>query len=114
MKLGSDTGSLINHLFAGSQMPTPEVGMGATVLSWTDRHAATITEVKGKRVTVRLDEAIRTDKNGMSESQTYEYKSNPDGMEMTFSLRKNGQYKLVGGGKVLAVGERRHYRDYSF
>jgi hypothetical protein len=114
MKLGSDTGSLINHVIAGSNMPEPKVGMGATVLSWTDRYAATIIEVKGKRVVVQYDDAIRTDSNGMSESQSYRYEPNPNAEKMIFSLRKNGQYKLVGGGKVLAVGERRHYHDYSF
>lgn len=39
-------GSLINLLSdAGKQTIKPEVGMGITILSWTDRDAATIIEV---------------------------------------------------------------------
>lgn len=114
MKLGSDTGSLINHVMAGSHTPTPEIGMGATILKWSDRHAATIVEMKGKRVTVQEDTATRTDTNGMSEMQSYDYTPNPEGYKRTFSLRKNGQYKEVKGGAVLMIGHRAEYHDYSF
>jgi hypothetical protein len=121
MKLGRDTGSLINHVmsFAASGKPAPVVGMGATVLMWTDRHAATIVEVSanGKRVGIREDIATRTDANGMSESQTYSYAPNEAAAVEYYSLRKNGRYVRVGSsinGTGLLIGDRRQYRDFGF
>jgi hypothetical protein len=111
-------GSFHNGLFANAKQPKPEVGMGATVLGWSDRHAGTVIEVSksGKRIKVRLDKATRIDKNGMSESQEYTYEPDPDGTEYTFSLRQDGKWRLVGEakGKTVALGYRRHYHDFSF
>ena len=47
MNIGTQTGSVVNHLYSRMTIgaPTPSVGMGATRLSWTDRHAATVTKV---------------------------------------------------------------------
>lgn len=47
MAIGRETGSLINVLYSRmtKNQPVPEVGMGATLLSWSDRRAATITKV---------------------------------------------------------------------
>lgn len=74
MKLGTQTGSLVNHIYGSSANPVPEVGMGCTVLGWTDRHAATIVEVKSPtKIAVVGDIAERTDSNGMSENQEYRY-----------------------------------------
>jgi len=44
MKLGTDTGSAINHLYSRmtKDAPEPVEGMDATVLSWTDRYAGKI------------------------------------------------------------------------
>ncbi len=67
MKLGTQTGSMTNHLMSNVKSMEPMVGMGATVLMWTDRHACTIIEVNinrfklARRVTVQYDTAIRTD-----------------------------------------------------
>ena len=72
---GTQTGSFINMIM--SQNSTlPEVGKGATVLSWTDRYAYEVIEVSNdkKRVVVQQYFPKRIDKNGMSESQEYEYK----------------------------------------
>ena len=81
------TNSLVNNLMMDSRQREPSVGDGATVLMWTDRYAATIVTVErfktGRRagevkaVEVREDHAKRTDRNGQSESQTYEYSPNP-------------------------------------
>ncbi len=45
MKLGTQTGSVINHLHSRAVIgqPEPVVGMGATMLLWSDRRACTIT-----------------------------------------------------------------------
>lgn len=131
MKLGTQTGSVMNHLQSRAVIgqPEPQVGMGATILCWTDRKAATITAVIpcGNSVLIRVqeDHATRTDQNGMSECQAYEYQPNPDGAVSTYRRRKNGTWQLVQlnvrtqrwnavEGNGLRIGDRQHYHDYSF
>lgn len=131
MSFANQTGSLVNHLYARevNGQPTPEVGMGATLLSYTDRHAATITNVETIRgvmyITVQEDKSVRTDKNGMSECQDYEYSRDPNGREQTFRVGKSGMWERVyknpetgrwkktdcGG---LRIGHRNTYHDFSF
>ena len=113
MKLGTETGSTSNWLLSGTKgQPKPEVGMGATVLMWTDRRACTIVKVTRTQVHVQQDKAIRTDKYGMSESQSYRYERDESAPVEIFRLRKNGAYKGPGG--QLRIGERDAYHDYSF
>jgi len=120
MRLGTDTGSMINHLMSGTRgAPTPVVGMGATILGWTDRHPATIVAVSktGSWVEIQEDNAKRTDSNGMSECQDYEFTPNTEAQVCRYSLRKNGAYVRVGdsvNGSRLRIGERSKYYDYSF
>lgn len=111
MRIGSETGSLMNHLMAGGRIE-PAVGMGATILCWTDRHAATIVRVTRCQVHVQYDNAKRTDENGMSECQTYAYTPNPNGAVVVFRKTKRGWRSRCGNG--LLVGERCHYHDFSF
>lgn len=117
MKLGTETGSLVNHVLASTHSAV-EVGDGATILHWTDRTACTVicVDPKGKWITVQEDKAIRTDSNGMSECQEYRFEANERGSLKTFSLRKNGQWVERGqkGGSRLSVGRRSAYHDYSF
>lgn len=91
----------------------PVVDMACTVCFYTDRHAATVVAVSksGHRVTTRDDKAIRTDGNGMSESQTYTYHRDPSGAERTFHRKADGTY---GSGPHLVLGHRRSYHDFSF
>src|SRR5262245_23731157 len=132
MKLGTQTGSLTNHILSRAVIgqPEPAVGMGATVLSWTDRHAATITAVnrtwyKRIQIEVQEDRAFRTDGNGMSESQSYTYMRDPVGAKHTFRRLDNGSWQEIAfnqktkrwaktGGQGLRIGEREEYRDFSF
>ena len=115
MKLGTETGSLINHVMANSGQAKPEVGMGCTIFSWTDRHAATIITVSpsGKTVKVQRDIAKRTDTNGMSEVQSYEYSPDPEARVLTFRLTKKGWRSTDTSGS-LGIGFRKAYHDYSF
>ena len=50
MRPGTDTGSAMNALYSRMTkgQPEPVVGMGATILAWTDRYAATIASVEGE------------------------------------------------------------------
>lgn len=115
-----DTGSVTNHILGISTkgQPTPDCGMGATLLHWTDRSPATIIEVKGKTIRVQEDDAERVDNNGMSESQTYVFSRNPAGQVTVFTLRKNGAWVRKGepmkGGSKVRIGDRDKYHDFSF
>ncbi len=96
--------------------PKPEIGMGATVFSYTDRSAATIVKISpsGKTAWIVYDKAERTDKNGMSESQDYAY-SPGEGKPIRCSLRKNGEWRMSGSDqRKVAFGKRESYHDYSF
>jgi hypothetical protein len=131
MSYAQQTGSLVNHLHARGVVgqPTPVVGMGATLLSYTDRHGATIIDVQTIRgvtyITVQEDNSVRIDKNGMSESQEYEYTRDPNGRTETFRTAKNGMWERVyknpetnrwnrssTGG--VRIGDRNTYHDFSF
>ena len=133
MKLGTQTGSLSNHLVSRAVIGEPEVkvGMGVTFLSWTDRNPGTIFRVmkvgKATIIECRDDDYKRIDKNGMSESQEYEYKIRPDGGKSFF--RKNeksgfwervtknestGRWHKSNGGCGIRIGEREKYHDFSF
>jgi len=111
-------GSMMNLLASRSKNPTPEVGMGATMLLWSDRHAGTVVEVKGKRLVWQRDKATRADTYGMSDCQSYTYEANPEGETEAFTLRKNGEWVREGSsmksGTTLGLGYRREYYDYSF
>jgi hypothetical protein len=130
MKLGTQTNSLVNHMYARGTIgqPVPEVGMGATILMWTDRKAATIVDVlnDGKVVIVQPDRAIRVDNNGMSECQDYRFEPDPSAGKQRFKfdgqrwrelyLSGSGRWcmSVKGDGNGLRIGSRDHYHDFSF
>lgn len=127
MKLGTQTGSVVNHVLSRSVIgqPEPTVGMGATILCWTDRHAATITAIEGDLITVQMDRVKRVDTNGMSESQEWTFEPNPDGYLYYFRKATNGHWQQVRyntttrrynkvNGESLQIGVRREYHDFSF
>ena len=130
-------GSAYNMLYANTAKPDVKVGDGATMLLWSDRHAATVVAVryfktgtrKGqvKEVDVQRDKATRVDTNGMSESQEYEYQPQPDAPVRTYRadakgrlrelvpeerLPNHGPWRMGTAG--LLVGARREYHDFSF
>lgn len=110
MKYGSGT-----NMFLDSNAPQkPEVGMGCTVLSWTDRNPATIVSVSktGKSFQFTYDSYKRIDNNGLSEVQAYEYTPRPDGAKYTARLTQSGRYKCHG--QTVLVGEREKYDDPHF
>lgn len=118
LRLGlGGTASFTNYLFSGSKMPQPKVGMGATILMFTDRHACTIVAVTPKSVTIQRDTATRTDKNGMSESQAWTYAFNPVAKREVYTLRKNGAWCRAGEkltGTRIVIGVRDEYYDPHF
>jgi hypothetical protein len=123
------TNSLVNMMMSGTKgQPEPEVGMGGTILMWTDRTPVTIIGLvkyrtgknKGKirAVTVQYDKAKRVDNNGMSEQQEWEFTRNLDGAQRIFTRRPNGAFIAAGdttkGGTQLRIGSRDKYHDFSF
>lgn len=125
MNLTSPTNSLQSNIMAnGNGNTIPAVGMGATKLMYTDRHAGTIVAVrtnkKGKVVafTWREDNATRTDSNGMSDSQSYAYSEDVSASPYEVTLRANGRWVKVGesakNGTAFGIGYREKFHDYSF
>jgi len=128
MKLGTQTGSLFNHIMSNNTIKEIVPGVtGATLLSWSDRHAATVIETfkKGKYdyIVVQQDIATRVDNLGMSDAQSYTYERNPEGPTYTFRITEKGfqgvyanpetgRFLKCGGG--LTVGQRAEYYDFSF
>lgn len=112
MKAGSETGSLINHLYSRGQEVVPMVGMGVTILCWTDRHAGTIVKMTPTQIHVQMDSVKRIDSNGMSESQEYKYSRDTYAAVTVFRKTNRGYRSKAGNG--LLIGTREKYHDYSF
>lgn len=113
-------GSLTNAIMRQSGAPEPEVGMGATILMWTDRSPATIVWVakNGKSLKIIADDYKRIDSNGISEDQEYEYTPRPDGTPTLYTKRKNGRWVRKGEGlntgQAIRIGTRERYYDPCF
>ena len=134
MNIGTQTNSLINNLYSRMtvNVPAPTVGMAATTLSWTDRHAATVTkvsalssEVYSHEIEVIDDKIIVISGSTHDGSAKFETVQNPEGHADIYRLeRKTGKWvhghisrntrrflKMPGG---LILGRRDHYVDPSF
>lgn len=131
MRLGSETNSVVNHLYSRSVIgqPEPVAGMGVTFLHWTDRSPGTIFRVfaVGSRtiIEVRADDYKRIDKNGMSEDQDYEFTTMVGGAKSYYRRESDGKWQSVkwnpeikrwvkAGGAGLRIGSRGAYHDFSF
>lgn len=112
-------GSLNNRIMENVAPQKPVVGMGATHLMYSDRHAYTVIIVHSdKELTLQADKAIRTDNYGMSDAQSYRYEQDPEGATVVITLRKDGRWRQKGdpmkGGTIFMLGERDAHHDYSF
>jgi len=107
-------GSVQNRISAECEMPKPEVGMGVTELLWSDRDPWEVIEViSEKKIRIRELGYKRTDNDGISEHQEYEFFQNPDGNVKTLVLR-NGKWRDLkkkyvnnADGKLVSVETRR-------
>ena len=111
MKLGTETGSLVNHVIAKSDA-VPEVGMACTILHWTDRTPGNVIEISksGKTIKVQECKAERTFRN-VAGQQQWSITNDPTGYVWTFRLTKSG-WKCQGMGLRLGFAER--YYDENF
>ena len=136
MKLGTETGSLVNHLYsqAPRNEPAPFVGQGATILSWSDRQAATVVAVRelaGARWAFEIevtDDTTRVVSGSMHDgSAVFETTPNPDGPRTLYrKARSTGEwvkgyrnpstdrFNTTGTRGGLVLGRRDHYYDPSF
>jgi hypothetical protein len=127
MKLGTQTGSLVNHLMSNTVTSEIKVGTHATFLSWTDRHPGTIVNVFKKGAYTYLD--VRRDEvkyhedrsgnfdivDGTSEYfDTFRFKTDgSSGFQKVFVNPDTGRWiKISDGG--LSVGTREYYYDPHF
>lgn len=88
-------GSFTNYLM-GNNSSTPEVGKGATLLSYSDRHPAEVLEVSadGKRCVIReMDHKAKPNSGGMGH-QEWDILPNPNGYKRTLIYR-NGAWRDV-------------------
>ncbi|HEX8556710.1 MAG TPA: hypothetical protein VF668_01335 [Pyrinomonadaceae bacterium] len=115
-KFGSFQNLMMGRAAAASVV-TPTVGMGATEVMYSDRHAFTVVEViSPTRIKVRADRATRVDKNGMSDAQQYKFTPDPKGRERVLTKRRNGKWVPVGESQNapgFLLGVRSEYRDYT-
>jgi hypothetical protein len=131
MKLGTQTASVTNHLYARAVIgqPEPVAGMGATILMWTDRQAATVFRVfkAGAAVIIETRDDKQTVISGSSHDGSAEwgFKTNVRGSARYFRRASNGMWQAVRkneatgrwiktNGNGLRLGERDTYRDPSF
>lgn len=127
MRIGKETGSLVNHLYSRGVIgqPEPEIGMGATMLLWSDRHAGTVVSWDGKVLGVQRDNPEIVSGHGNDGSAKYEYKPNPSGPVYYFRREPDGRWMHVrknpetgrwnkSGGYGLKIGVRDEHYDPSF
>lgn len=123
MKLGTETGSLVNHMMSRMVGSEPTIGEGATVLHWSDRTPCTVVGYDADKqiVMLREDRAFCTD----FDLQTYEFERSEFGATYFFRREKNGSWVQVffkastgrwikSKGMGLILGRREKYRDPSF
>lgn len=127
MKLGTQTGSLINHIMSNTVSSEIKVGMGATFLSWTDRHPGTLIDKFEKGAYTYLK--VRHDVVDYHDDRSGNYDI-VDGEDTNFSMfrfKSNGTsgFQKVGinpdtgrfiklGDGGLALGRREYYYDPHF
>lgn len=127
MKLGTQTGSLVNHLMANTVTSEIKAGTPATFLSWTDRHPGTVIDVtkKGKftYLKVRRDEVVYAEdrsgnftiENGSDDNFcTFRFKTDgSSGFQKVGINPETGRFIKLGDGG-LSVGSREYYYDPHF
>lgn len=115
-RLGREFGSVNNWLASGQGKDVEiEPGMGVTFLMWSDRHAGTVINVRGKKrrfIEVQRDKEKMVKGHRQTESQQYEFERDPEGLIQTVSFRQ-GAWRTKGG-TVVYFGHRSAYYDPYF
>ena len=105
-------GNLTNRIMEGKQDIVPEIGMGATKLSYSDRDPYTIVEILSKsRIVVQADRAENVGE--VCYDQNWKITPDPNGHKLTLINTKNG-WKVLKGCTRFIIGHREKYFDYEF
>lgn len=103
----------------------PVIGLGATTGGFgMDRHPYTVRLVSddGRTIYVAADNVERTDENGVSESQSYDFFESDNHVKpetwTEYTLRKNGRWVKTGQdqsrGQRITLGMRDRWHNYSY
>lgn len=95
----------------------PVVGMGATLILWSDRRACTIVQVthNGKRIVIQRDAIEWTpDPTRPGQILITNYLPDPQGELHHVTKRKDGTYRLTGSKTIVRIGVRDEYYDPTF
>lgn len=96
-----------------------QIGQGCTYHIGSDRYPYTLVEIlTSNRVVLQRDNYTRTDKNGISENQTYSFEPDPLAIRIVVSRRKDGRWRRQGeksgGSGFFTLKGRNAYSDPSF
>lgn len=128
MNLGTETGSLINHILTTANRQEPElvVGLGGTVFYWSDRKPVTVVEVNQKKryIAVTEDHCERINIGGQQQWVTrpqYDehrkiYRKDKKGQWRECYLNDKNRLTYVDSGKgpKLVLGYKDKFEDESF
>lgn len=95
----------------------PTVGMPATYSCWTDCHPAHVSWVSASGKTIRTRDAKWQTGEGFDyyAQGPYIITPDPEGCERTWTLRKDGRFRLKGSKSYrLSLGHARYYQDPHF
>lgn len=136
MNLSKPTNSLQSNIMhcAVNGAPEPVVGMGVTILYWTDRHVGTIVKVVSKGSPLVVDEIHFTEDTTVADKskgdlpmghQDWVHTPNPNGPVMVGKRGRDGKWYIArktATGRLsvtkdctpLAVGFKNYNHDWSF
>jgi hypothetical protein len=94
----------------------PEIGMGATIVMWSDRLACTIVQIThgGKRIVIQRDTISWIPNPSAPSSPIFQYSPNPQGGIYHATKRKDGSYRLTRKTTMVWIGTRQEYYDRDF
>jgi hypothetical protein len=104
----------MNNTILSTMVNTPEpvIGLGVTVLSWTDREVYRVTAItnNGSVVWLQRDHTVKDEKGN------YVYTAYPHGPVVWCVVRKDGKRHLFGQLKerIVLMGVQDEYYDTSF
>ena len=115
-------GSLQNQVFANCKnTTTPEVGLGATAIWYSDRSVYTIVEVSksGRSIVVQEDDVVADKSKPLGIGhQDWIITPNPNAPRIIVTLRSNGKWVIKGqgqkNGQRFLIGARDYYYDWTF
>lgn len=105
----------VTNMMLSEYNDSPELGMGATELCFTDRHAYSIIKIcTSRKVIVRRDKVTLVGGSCNTEHQDYIFEPDPEGHEIPVTFRKDGKWRGTNRGSLFTLGIREEYIDPNF